>query len=328
MPHVPGLRSPYARVGRLVFFGRMLDKIRLHAVGKLPSDYVTNLGDGHPLFGDGRCCRFLRVSYAELRARVLAGGTDDDVLAWAEITGGRHSDDECEVWNGHMMKLGWRDSATARLRQRVRESGLEDKPIQTMFDYFDFDEGRDPVATRAWESPPTSSPAPAANTHGPRVIVLMGVAGSGKTTIGLKLAGGLHWKFRDADEFHPPENVAKMSAGSPLTDRDRAPWLAAIRRYIDERLAGGESAVVTCSALREDYRRLLVADPTKVKLVHLAGDYALILRRLAERQGHFMKPEMLQSQFAALETPHDALTIDVALSPDAIVAEIRQALSL
>src|SRR5262245_63595143 len=108
------------------------------------------------------------------------------------------------------------------------------------------------------------------------VIVLMGVAGSGKTTVGLALSAQLGWTYRDADEFHPPANVDRMSHGIPLTDRDREPWLTAIRRYIDETLARGGHAVVTCSALKEDYRRIIVPDRRRVKLVYLAGDFALI----------------------------------------------------
>ena len=160
------------------------------------------------------------------------------------------------------------------------------------------------------------------------VIVLMGVAGSGKTTVGLALATALGWGFRDADEFHPPANVEKMSRGLPLTDRDRTPWLAAIRTHIEDKLARGESAVVTCSALKEKYRQAIVVDPARVKLVFLAGDFALIAERMRARLGHFMKPEMLQSQFADLEPPRDALTVDVAQPPAAIVARIRQAFSL
>jgi hypothetical protein len=149
MPSVPGLRSPYAKTGRLVYFGRMLDKIRLHAAGKLPrADYEETLGKGF----DGRCCSFLRVSYEELKARVLAGGqTDEQLLAWAEQQGGERTDEECEVWNGFLMKRCLRDPGAEILAKRIRESGLQDKPILTMFDYIDFDEGRDPVATRAWE---------------------------------------------------------------------------------------------------------------------------------------------------------------------------------
>lgn len=149
MPNVPGLRSPYVRVGRLVYFGRMLDKIRLQAAGRLPADYVENLGTGF----DGRCCSFLRVAYADLKARVLAGDLDDDqLLAWCHERGGARTDEECEVWCGFMMKRGWRDAGRTVLERRIRESALEDRPIATMFDYLDFDEGRDPVAVRAWET--------------------------------------------------------------------------------------------------------------------------------------------------------------------------------
>lgn len=160
------------------------------------------------------------------------------------------------------------------------------------------------------------------------VIIVMGVAGSGKTTVGEKLAAALGWSFRDADDFHPPENVAKMSAGIPLNDHDRAPWLAAIRAHIDACLARGEGSVVTCSALKAAYRRVLVADPARVKLVHLTGDFALLAARIGSRQGHFMKPAMLHSQLAALEPPPDALAVDITPPPDEIVAQIRLALAL
>jgi hypothetical protein len=149
MPHIPGLRSPYARVGRLVYFGRMLDKIRLHAEGKLPSDYVPNLGKGF----DGRCINFLRVNYDELKARVLVGDLkDEQVLSWAEQRGGVRTDEECEVWSGFLMKRGWRDEGAEILAKRIVESRLEDRPILTMFDYLDFDEGRDPIAAQAWKT--------------------------------------------------------------------------------------------------------------------------------------------------------------------------------
>lgn len=151
MPAVPGLRSPYAKVGRLVYFGRMLDKIRLHAEGKLPADYVANLGDIKPGMFDTRCCAFLRIKFAELQARVLAGGlSDEQLLAWCHERGGARSDEECFVWNSFMSKRGWRDDANPRLRQRIAEGGLESKPIMTMFDYIDFDEGRDPVSEEVW----------------------------------------------------------------------------------------------------------------------------------------------------------------------------------
>ncbi len=146
MANVPGLRSPYIKVGRLVYFGRMVDKIRLQAAGRLPPDYQANLGKGF----DGRCCNFLRVRYDELAARVLQGGTDGEILAWCHERGGARTDEECEIWNGFMMKRGWRDSGAEVLARRIKESALEAAPVMTMFDYLDFDEGRDPVATQAW----------------------------------------------------------------------------------------------------------------------------------------------------------------------------------
>lgn len=160
------------------------------------------------------------------------------------------------------------------------------------------------------------------------VVLLMGVAGSGKTTIGRTLAKALGWSFRDADEFHPSTNIAKMSAGQPLDDRDRAPWLAAIRTHIDATLARDENAVVACSALKASYRTLLVADPTQVKLVHLTGDPALLAARIGGRLNHFMGPGMLASQLAALQSPRAALTVDIAQPPAAIVAQIRRELNL
>jgi gluconokinase len=159
------------------------------------------------------------------------------------------------------------------------------------------------------------------------VVLLMGVAGSGKTTIGRQFAAGLGWNFADADEFHPPANVAKMSAGLPLDDSDRAPWLAAIRAYIDRQLAAGRDAVVTCSALKERYRAVLLAGPGPVQLVYLKGTAEVLGSRISSRQGHFMKPAMLDSQLAALEEPADALVIDIALPPEQIIAVLRRAVS-
>jgi len=160
------------------------------------------------------------------------------------------------------------------------------------------------------------------------VILVMGVAGSGKTTIGQKLAQALGWSFHDADEFHPAANIAKMSAGIPLDDRDRAPWLAAMRACIDACLARGESSVVACSALRERYRAILLDGTDRVQGVFLHGDYPLLLRRISQRQGHFMKENMLRSQFEALEPPRHVLTLDAALPPDEIVSRICQTLKL
>ena len=160
------------------------------------------------------------------------------------------------------------------------------------------------------------------------VIVLTGVSGSGKTTVGRQLAAELDWPFRDADEFHPPANIARMTAGRPLTEGDRAPWLAAIRAYVDDCLARGQNAVVTCSALRESHRRALLSDPARVKLVCLDGDEAILRGRLARRQGHFMKEAMLASQRATFEAPSHALVLDVALTPAQLVTGIRRAFSV
>ncbi len=316
MPHVPGLRSPYAKVGRIVYFGRMLDKIRLEAAGNLPAEYRANLGDPQPFLFDARCCRFLGVAYRDLAEKTKAGATDDEVLAWAETAGHAHSDDECNVWNRFMTKIGWRDDRSKLLRQRIAEFGLAAKPIETFFDLLDFDEGRDPVRSRAWELRP------------PVVIVLMGVAGSGKTTIGVQLSNELGWRFNDADDFHPPANIAKMASGVPLNDDDRQPWLNAIRHHIAVCLRDGESAVVTCSALKERYRAEITPDPERVKLVYLKGGRDLLLARLSARESHFMKPQMLESQLAALEEPANALVVGIEPSPAEIVAIIRKGLSL
>ena len=159
------------------------------------------------------------------------------------------------------------------------------------------------------------------------VVVLMGVAGSGKTTVGRRLADELGWKFYDADDFHPPANVEKMGRGVPLADEDRRPWLAALRRLIDDSLARGESAVLACSALKESYRQQLLADP-RTRLVYLRGDYDLIKGRLANRRGHYMQPGMLDSQFADLEEPAREAHLDASPHPDEIVRAIRRRLGV
>lgn len=152
----------------------------------------------------------------------------------------------------------------------------------------------------------------------------MGVAGSGKTTIGAALAKEAHWDFADADDFHPASNVAKMSAGIPLNDEDRAPWLTKLRQYIEDSLKKGSSLVLTCSALKQTYRDRLNVDPTHTKFIYLKGARSLLLERIGHRHGHFMKPEMLDSQLATLEEPKDALVVDIAHTPEQIVAEIRR----
>lgn len=156
----------------------------------------------------------------------------------------------------------------------------------------------------------------------------MGVAGSGKSTVGRLLAHDLGWDYFEADDFHPPENVAKMSRAEPLNDEDRAPWLAAIRGRMEQCLAEGKPGIFTCSALKQAYRDTLTAGLPGVALVQLHGDTATIATRVGERQGHFMRPALVRSQFEALEPPRDALTFDVRLTPQQIVAGIRQRLSL
>lgn len=156
----------------------------------------------------------------------------------------------------------------------------------------------------------------------PSVLVLMGVSGCGKSTTGALLAGRLGWPFRDADSFHPPENIAKMSRGEPLTDEDRAPWLAAIAAWIDERLAAGERGIVSCSALKRAYRHAILGGRKGVQLVYLKGEKALIAKRMATRLDHFMPPGLLDSQFATLEEPGDderPLVVPVAQQPGEVV---------
>jgi gluconokinase len=154
----------------------------------------------------------------------------------------------------------------------------------------------------------------------------MGVAGSGKTTVGQRLARELDWPYFEADDFHSVANKEKMSHGIPLDDDDRAPWLASIRARIDACLASGQCAVFTCSALKEKYRQVLMAGAPGAMLVYLAGDPATIQARIGQRESHYMGAGMLQSQLAALEPPTNALTLDIHQSPEVLVAKIRQAL--
>ena len=159
MANIPELRSPYAKVGRLVYFGRMVDKIRLNAAGKLPADFASNLGEANPRVFDARCCRFLGVSYADLVAQTLAPGTgsspedDEKLLAWAHEHGTSRSDEECNMWSQFMAKLGWRDTVRNLMERRIAAGGavFAGKQIQTYFDFLDVDEGRDPAAERLWE---------------------------------------------------------------------------------------------------------------------------------------------------------------------------------
>jgi gluconokinase len=161
------------------------------------------------------------------------------------------------------------------------------------------------------------------------IVVLMGVSGSGKTTVGKLLAGRLGWHFVEADDYHPAANVEKMRAGVPLTDEDRRPWLASVKARIDEACARGENVVVACSALKHAYQEYLERDePQCVEYVYLRGSPELIRQRLAARTGHFMNPNLLPSQFEALEPPAGALEVDVSPPPEEIAAEIQGKLAL
>lgn len=161
------------------------------------------------------------------------------------------------------------------------------------------------------------------------VIVLMGVSGSGKTTIGKILAEQLGWTFIEGDDYHPAANVEKLRQGIPLTDDDRRPWLAAIRGRLDEACERGENVVLACSALKHAYQEYLEQhDPACVHYVYLTGSEELLRERLAARKGHFMNPGLLHSQFEALEAPTDALQVDVTPPPETIVAQLRQQLRL
>jgi gluconokinase len=159
------------------------------------------------------------------------------------------------------------------------------------------------------------------------IILLMGVTASGKTTVGKQLALELGWRFLEGDDFHSPENIKKLRQGMPLNDEDRKPWLEAIRETIRATLARGENTVIACSALKETYRRMLRVSE-QVIFVYLKATIPLIQERLRRRVGHFMNPNLIQSQFDTLEEPEDALQIDAGLTPAEIVRIIRNKLSV
>ena len=157
-----------------------------------------------------------------------------------------------------------------------------------------------------------------------RFFIIMGVSGCGKSSVGQSLASHLGWDFFDADDFHPPENVAKMAGGIPLDDSDRAPWLDSLNELISSSLKANKPGVLACSALKERYRQRLLEGNDGVKIVYLKGSYDLIWSRMSARKEHYMKPQMLKSQFEALEEPTNAYTIDISQSVDAIVQEILE----
>lgn len=174
----------------------------------------------------------------------------------------------------------------------------------------------------------TSLPADEKRRHSPSVLVIMGVSGSGKSTIGSKLAQSLGWDFLEGDSFHPAANIDKMSAGVPLTDEDRVPWLNAIGDAVHELRRQGCCAVVACSALKHSYRQLLRIDPDTVAFVYLHAGFSLLQERLKNRRGHFMKAEMLKSQLETLEEPRDALYVEASDPPEQLIQEITDKLGL
>ncbi|BAB74785.1 gluconokinase [Anabaena sp. FACHB-709] len=154
------------------------------------------------------------------------------------------------------------------------------------------------------------------------IIIIMGVSGSGKTTIGQMLAESLHWEFHDADSFHSPDNIEKMRRGIPLDDNDRIPWLQSLQTAIINWLQDNRNVVLACSALKASYRQFLVLD-SDIKLVYLQGTFELIQTRLQKRENHFMNRELLTSQFASLEEPDNVILVDISQSPQVIVQAIR-----
>jgi len=162
------------------------------------------------------------------------------------------------------------------------------------------------------------------------VALVMGVSGTGKTTVGEAVARRLHWDFLEGDVLHPPANLAKMSSGQPLDDADRAPWLAAIAAHIDEWRRAGRSGIVSCSALKRKYREIIMGDRPEVLLVYLEGSREVIAQRLARRRGHFMPASLLDSQLATIEPPASdeyPITVDIDAPITTIVDQIVAALS-
>jgi gluconokinase len=161
-----------------------------------------------------------------------------------------------------------------------------------------------------------------------QVIILMGVSGCGKTAVGQQLSGILGWPFFDGDDFHPDENIAKMSKGIPLNDQDRANWLVSLHDLIAEHLRVGRSMLLACSALKQKYRDQLSGGNPEIVFVYLKGSYDLIFSRMTDRASHYMKANMLQSQFATLEEPADALVIKIDQSVESIAKQILRELNL
>jgi gluconokinase len=159
------------------------------------------------------------------------------------------------------------------------------------------------------------------------IVIVMGVTGAGKTSVGSLLAAELRWQFVDADDFHPPKNIGKIRHGIPLTDADRQPWLDRLRAEIARWIADRRNMVLACSALKRSYRQELAVGP-QVRFVFLKGSAALIAERLRSRHGHFANEQILAGQFADLEEPEEAVVVDISATPQQIAAEIRQSLGL
>jgi gluconokinase len=170
------------------------------------------------------------------------------------------------------------------------------------------------------QSPQTSGNK--AKKRKPLIIILMGVSGVGKTTIGTLLAEKLNWPFYDADSFHSPENIAKMRRGVPLTDENRHSWLIAIREVIEKHLQIEKPAVIACSALKNSYRNILKAEGERICFVYLKGPPDLVKERLQRRSHHFMKATLMESQFDTLEDPEDALTVDISAEIEHIIHQL------
>lgn len=160
------------------------------------------------------------------------------------------------------------------------------------------------------------------------IILVVGVSGSGKTTVGELLAKALNWEFSDADRFHPKTNIEKMSHGIPLNDADRQPWLEAMQRAIDSWLQDDKNMVLACSALKASYRQMLLRDRQRMRLVYLKGSFEQIKQRMEHRPHHYMKVDLLRSQFEILEEPQEGIIVDISLSPEEIVQQIRENLSI
>ena len=158
---------------------------------------------------------------------------------------------------------------------------------------------------------------------GAMITIVMGVSGSGKTTVGKLLAQSLNWDFSDADDFHPSANIEKMSRGIPLEDADRLPWLLQLQAAIDRWLLENKNVVLACSALKASYREILCRDPQRMKIVYLKGSFQLLSARLASRENHYMKADLLLSQLDTLEEPQNAIIIDASQPLDIIVRQIR-----